>query len=61
MHKVEVVLWECPFELSIVEFELQVWRDEVGLDWGEVCPDHGGGGIGVGEVARRDAINLRKQ
>lgn len=32
MDKVEIVVSEGPVELAVVDFELAVWGDEVGLD-----------------------------
>jgi len=60
VHEVEAVGGVGPFQLRVVELEFQVWRDEEGLDGGEVGPDDCGGGIGVGEVAGGDEISMSK-
>jgi hypothetical protein len=37
---VEAVRLVSPLKLSIVELEFEIWRDETGLDGGNVCADH---------------------
>jgi hypothetical protein len=60
VHEIEAVRGIGPFELRVVELEFQVWRDEEGLDGGEVGADDCGGGIGIGEVAGGDEISMSK-
>lgn len=51
MDEVEIVLWICPLQLGIIEFEFHVWWNEERLDGGEVGANHNRGRMGVSKVA----------
>jgi hypothetical protein len=50
MHEVEGVGRLRPVEGRIVELEAEVWRDEGGLDGGDIGGDDFGGGELVGKI-----------
>lgn len=58
VDEVEVVLWVCPVEVEILDFEGTVWGYEEGLDGREVGADYVGGGVFIGHFATGVSMNF---
>jgi hypothetical protein len=54
MDKVELIGGVCPGEGDIVDFKDAIWRNERGLDRGQVDPGDTGGGVLVRRIAAED-------